>query len=541
MGVRFDLQTNAGRCVVWSCISPARRDLVVYDEQDVDRACESVELSEDEGHTLGELLGGSPVLEHLDDAVHRLEDLVISWIKIDEKSSLAGLTLTEAALRKRTGAGIVALVTDSGSIPIPGGTDRLEPGDTAVVVGVPSSSRPPPGFSLHPAKPACTRRRSPVDRTGGGGPGLGRHRPCGAQGRLPALVVPAGGACSRRRRPGGVAGIGGLHRGRRGDRRDLDAADAGTRVLATRTGRQRAPIHIGRVHRPRLNFAPGLAAGLLLGFDPIVAVLLGGITYISSSGIVAKLVADLDRIGNHETPVVLSVLVIEDLAMVLYLPIVSGVLFGGSVTSTVVTVAVSLAAVLAVLAIAYALGDRLSAIALSQSSEALLLTLLGVTLLGAGIAGRLNLSTAVGAFVVGVALSGDIVSHARGLLLPLRNLFAAVFFVFFGLQVDTGLIPGVAAVAAAITVVSVAAKIATGWIAAGRAGIGTPGRLRTGAALVAHGEFSIVIAELGISRESDLGALSATYVIMLTVVGALLYQFSDVMTSAAINRRDRRR
>ena len=207
-----------------------------------------------------------------------------------------------------------------------------------------------------------------------------------------------------------------------------------------------------------LNFAPGLAAGLLLGFDPIVAVLLGGITYISSSGIVAKLVADLDRIGNHETPVVLSVLVIEDLAMVLYLPIVSGVLFGGSVTSTVVTVAVSLAAVLAVLAIAYALGDRLSAIALSQSSEALLLTLLGVTLLGAGIAGRLNLSTAVGAFVVGVALSGDIVSHARGLLLPLRNLFAAVFFVFFGLQVDTGLIPGVAAVAAAITVVSVVSQ-----------------------------------------------------------------------------------
>ena len=214
-------------------------------------------------------------------------------------------------------------------------------------------------------------------------------------------------------------------------------------------------------------------------------------------------------------------------------------LFGGSVASTIVTVAVSLAAVLAVLAIAYVLGDRLSTIALSQSSEALLLTLLGVTLLGAGIAGRLNLSTAVGAFVVGVALSGDIVSHARGLLLPLRNLFAAVFFVFFGLQVDTGLIPGVAAVAAAIAVVSVATKIATGWIAAGRAGIGKPGRLRAGAALIAHGEFSIVIAELGIGRESDLGALSATYVVMLTVVGAVLYQFSDALTAASLNRRDR--
>lgn len=286
-----------------------------------------------------------------------------------------------------------------------------------------------------------------------------------------------------------------------------------------------------------LNFTPGLAAGFLLGFDPIVAVLLGGVTYISSSGIVAKLVADLDRIGNHETPVVLSVLVIEDLAMVLYLPIVSGVLFGGSLLSTTVTIFVSLGVVLAILSVAYVLGDRLSAIALSPSSEALLLTLLGVTLLVAGLAGRLNLSTAVGAFVVGVALSGDIVSHARGLLLPLRNLFAAVFFLFFGLQVDIRLIPDVAAAAVAIAVVSTITKVTTGWIAAGRVGIGIPGRVRAGAALVAHGEFSIVIAELGIARESDLGALAAAYVIVLTFIGALLYQFSDAITSAGLKRR----
>ena len=286
-----------------------------------------------------------------------------------------------------------------------------------------------------------------------------------------------------------------------------------------------------------LNFAPGFVAGLILGFDPIVAVLLGGVTYISSSGIVAKLVADLDRIGNHETSVVLSVLVIEDLAMVLYLPIVSGVLFGGSVLSTTVTVAISLGAVLAVLGVAYLLGDRLSAIALSQSSEALLLTLLGGTLLVAGLAGQLNISTAVGAFVVGVALSGDIVSHARGLILPLRNLFAAVFFVFFGLQVDLSLIPGVAVAALAVAAVTVVTKLASGWIAAARAGIGKPGRLRAGAALIAHGEFSIVIAELGIARESDLGALAAAYVIVLTLVGAVLYQFSDSITLPTRKRR----
>lgn len=287
---------------------------------------------------------------------------------------------------------------------------------------------------------------------------------------------------------------------------------------------------IGGLVDVALNFSPGLIAGLVIGFDPLVAVLLGGVTYISSSGIVAKLVADLDRLGNRETPVVLGLLVIEDLAMVLYLPIVSGVLFGDTPAATTFAVTASVGAVISVLSVAYFFGDRLSAIALSQSSEALLLTLLGVTLLVAGLAERLNLSTAVGAFIVGVALSGEIVSQARGLLLPLRNLFAAVFFVFFGLQVDPGLIADVAVPAAILAVVTAITKIATGWIAAGRASIGKPGRARAGAALIARGEFSIVIAGLGVTREPDLGALAATYVIILTVAGAVLYQFSDEIT-----------
>ena len=139
VGIRFDLQTDAGRFVGVVAHHTGRRDLVVYDERDIDRACESVELTEDEGHTLGELLGGSPMLEHLDDAVHRLEGIVISWVTIDGESAVAGQTLAEAALRTRTGAGVVALVGGSGSVPIPGGDERLEPGDTAVVVGAPSA------------------------------------------------------------------------------------------------------------------------------------------------------------------------------------------------------------------------------------------------------------------------------------------------------------------------------------------------------------------------------------------------------------------
>jgi len=139
VGIRFELQTDGGRRVGVVAHQTGRRDLLIYDEQDPDRAGESVELSEDEGHTVGELLGGSPVLDRLDDAIHRVEDLVISWVRIDSGSAVAGSTIAEAALRTRTGAGIVALLTEGGSIPVPGGEERLAPGDTAVLVGVPSA------------------------------------------------------------------------------------------------------------------------------------------------------------------------------------------------------------------------------------------------------------------------------------------------------------------------------------------------------------------------------------------------------------------
>ena len=70
-----------------------------------------------------------------------------------------------------------------------------------------------------------------------------------------------------------------------------------------------------------LNFTPGLLLGFALGWEAAPAVLLGGACWVSSSGIIAKVLADLDRLGNRETPVVLNLLVIEDLAMAVYLPV----------------------------------------------------------------------------------------------------------------------------------------------------------------------------------------------------------------------------
>jgi K+:H+ antiporter subunit KhtU len=286
-----------------------------------------------------------------------------------------------------------------------------------------------------------------------------------------------------------------------------------------------------------LNFTPGLAAGLLLGWSPLTAVVLGGVTYVTSSGIAAKVLADLGRLGNRETPVVLSILVVEDLAMAAYLPLVSGLLASASVLASVRSVGIALATVAVVLVLALRYGDALSRLVFSTSDEALLLVILGLAMVVAGLAQALQVSAAVGAFLVGIALSGQAAEAAHSLLAPLRDLFAAVFFVFFGLQTDPASIRPVLLAAAALATVTAATKVATGWWAARRAGIGQRGRWRAGTALVARGEFSIVIAGLAVSagRESDLGPLAAAYVLILAVAGPLLARVPSPMV--ALSRR----
>jgi CPA2 family monovalent cation:H+ antiporter-2 len=169
----------------------------------------------------------------------------------------------------------------------------------------------------------------------------------------------------------------------------------------------------------------------------------------------------------------------------------------------------------------------------SPNDEVLLLVILGVALVVAGIAQQLNVSAAVGAFLVGIALSGHAAEAAHALLAPLRDLFAAVFFVFFGLQTDPGSIPPVALAATALALVTAATKVATGWWAARRAGVGRRGRWRAGAALVARGEFSIVIAGLAVTagEQPTLGPLAATYVLILAVLGPVLARFIEPMVA----------
>lgn len=291
-----------------------------------------------------------------------------------------------------------------------------------------------------------------------------------------------------------------------------------------------------------LNALPGAVAAWMLGWGPVGMLTMAGVTYISSSGIVAKVLGDLGRFGNRETPTILSILVFEDLMMAVYLPILTAVLAGVGFIGGMTTVGIALVAVTVVLVVALRFGHVVSALVDNPQAEVFLLRVLGAALLVAGLAAKLQVSAAVGAFLLGIAISGSTAENATRLLEPLRDLFAAVFFVVFGLSTDPGSIPPVLGVAAVLAVITMFTKIATGWFAASRAGIGRSGRLRAGAALVARGEFSIVIAGLAVSSGAavpELAALATAYVLIMAILGPITARFAEPLGRVVLGLRTR--
>lgn len=280
-----------------------------------------------------------------------------------------------------------------------------------------------------------------------------------------------------------------------------------------------------------LNALPGAIFALLLGWGPVAAVALAGVTWVSSSGVIAKVLRDLGRLGNRETPVILAVLVLEDLAMAFYLPVLSALVIGAGIVAGAYSLSIAVGAVVIILYLALRHGDRISKIFSIDNPESLLLGVLGLTMLVAGLAAAVNVSAAVGAFLVGIAISGQVAHNAAHTLTPLRDFFAAIFFVFFGLSTNPADMVPVLLPAIALAIVTMATKVLTGYLAARRAGIAIPGRWRAGFALTPRGEFSIVIAGLAVSAgvEPLLAPVVTTYVLITVIAGPFLMRIPDTM------------
>jgi CPA2 family monovalent cation:H+ antiporter-2 len=287
-----------------------------------------------------------------------------------------------------------------------------------------------------------------------------------------------------------------------------------------------------------LNFTPGFLAGLILGWGVVLAIVLGGVTYVSSSGIIAKVLSDQGWTGNRETPAVLSTLVIEDLVMALYLPVAAALLVGEGDVQSLAPAFIGVVVVAVVLGAATKIEVGMSRLVFSRSDESLMLTILGMTIFIAGAAELFGLSAAVAALLVGIVLSGPAAEAAHGLLSPMRDLFSAMFFAFVGLSVDPSSIPPVLLPAIVLAVITLITKFATGWIGAARLGVGIRGRTRAGAMLTPRGEFSIAIAGLATAAGvvADFEALAISYVFVLAIAGPIFVRFANAIGESLTRR-----
>ena len=135
VGVRYEFVTAAGDRIGLVVRRDARRDLVLYDADDVDASRAAVELTGEEAALLVELLGGTKITERLADLRHEVEGLAIEWVTLPTAGGLTGRTIGESRLRTETGASVVAVIRDDQSVPGPGPEFRFQTGDVALVMG----------------------------------------------------------------------------------------------------------------------------------------------------------------------------------------------------------------------------------------------------------------------------------------------------------------------------------------------------------------------------------------------------------------------
>jgi len=275
-----------------------------------------------------------------------------------------------------------------------------------------------------------------------------------------------------------------------------------------------------------LNATPGALVGGLLGLNGVGVLALAGVTYVSSSGVIARLLEDLHRLGNRETPAVLAVLVLEDFAMAAFLPLVAVLGAGHSWPVAIAGMAAAVAALCIAFAASYRWGHHVGRLVTHPDSEQLLLRVVGIALIVAALAEKMHASAAVGAFLVGLTLTGETADRARKVLGPLRDLFAAIFFVAVGLPVNPAHLLPMLPIAVVLAAVTSATKVATGVFAARREGVARRGQLRAGTTLIARGEFSLIIIGLLGSSIAGVSALATTYVFVLAIVGPVLTRFT---------------
>jgi CPA2 family monovalent cation:H+ antiporter-2 len=285
-----------------------------------------------------------------------------------------------------------------------------------------------------------------------------------------------------------------------------------------------------------INVTGGLLLGLALGWGTSEALVIAGAVGISSSAIVTKLLVELRRLTNAETPVVLGIIVVEDLFLAIYLALLSPVLGGAdSFGEAAQHFGIAMAFILGLLLVARFAARWVGALLDTDSDELTTILAVGLAVLVAGLAEEVEVSEAIGALMIGLVISRTVVAdRVEKVISPVRDAFAAVFFVVFGASIELGELGGVAVPVAAAVVLTVITNTVGGMLVARIHGLNQRSAANAALVLLGRGEFSLILATLAIAAGLDgrIGPFVALYVLVLALVGPILAARSGRLSGA---------
>ena len=291
-------------------------------------------------------------------------------------------------------------------------------------------------------------------------------------------------------------------------------------------------ILIGGTIYVSINFTFGFTFGYLAGFPLRESLIIAGLTTVSSSAIVAKILFDYRRMANPETQVVLGITMFEDIFLAVYLSLISGIVLSGatSVVGVLSSGGIALAFIVGLMLIGRWATPFLNRALSISSNELFVVVIFGCLFLLAGLGETIHVAESIGALLLGLIL-GETEHSERmeRLVVPFRDFFGAIFFFSFGLSIDPFTLGGAAWLAIGAALLSLVGVIIAGLIVAWRANLSAVGSLNTSFTLLARGEFSIIIVNLAIAGGlmTVLQPFAALYVLILASASPLLAKESE--------------
>jgi monovalent cation:H+ antiporter-2, CPA2 family len=275
-----------------------------------------------------------------------------------------------------------------------------------------------------------------------------------------------------------------------------------------------------------INMAVGLAFGFWVGWGGREALVIAGMTAVSSSAIITKLLIELRRLANRESPVILGIAVVEDIFIAIYLAIVTVVISGETdVWAVVLKLGVSFLFLIVMFAIARWGGRFISRLVGTRDDELFTILFFGLAVAFGGIGELIGVSDAIGAFLIGLVLGATrFRARIEQFSLPLRDVFGAFFFLNFGLALDVAQFGSVVWPVVVGVVLTLVVNTLGGQLIA-RLNRLTPAEgFNVSGMLQNRGEFVLILATLAVAAGLDprLTPFAGLYVLIMAIVGPVL-------------------